>query len=170
MFRTATDVATDCAARRADVRQMLVERRREVLLEIQRRIRDVREEGSSHRHHITTSVETCDGEPEDDLAFAVIELKGQLLERINEAVRQCDEGTYGYCIRCGAMIASSRLAAMPFAVRCLDCQEIQEDELRRARESPQPGRNDRARETAGFSAVRQRNQEYSRASLDIGGL
>ena len=70
MFRTTTDVANGFAARRADVRRMLVERRRELLLEIQSRIRDVREEGSSHRHHITTLVDTCDREPEDDLAFA----------------------------------------------------------------------------------------------------
>jgi DnaK suppressor protein len=153
MFRTATDVATGFAARRADVRRMLVERRRELLLEIQSKIRDVREDGSSNRHHTTVSNDTCDVEPEDDLVFTVIELKGQLLERINEAVRQFDEGSYGYCISCGGIIASSRLTAMPFAVRCRDCQDIQEEEQRRTRVWSGQGRYHRARDTGGFSIV-----------------
>jgi DnaK suppressor protein len=110
---------------------MLVERRRELLNEIQTRVRDLREEGSRRYDHNTHLDETVEAEPEDDLALALIQLRGEMLERVNEAVREFDEGTYGYCVDCGGIIALSRLRAMPFAVRCRDCEETREDEHHR---------------------------------------
>jgi DnaK suppressor protein len=133
MFRTATDVATAVAARRADVRLMLVERRRELLLEIQSRIRDVREEGSSTDHHAPHLGEPFEAEPDEDLAFALIQMKAEMLESMNEAVKTFDEGAYGSCLDCGEVIGSARLQAMPFAVRCRECQESRENEQHRHR-------------------------------------
>ena len=119
--------------RRDDIRRMLAERRRELLSEIQIRVRDVREMGSNTNHHTTDLAETVEAEPEDDLVFALIQMKAEMLERVNEAVRHVDEGTYGYCVECGEVIASARLRAMPFAVRCRDCEETREDERHRER-------------------------------------
>jgi DnaK suppressor protein len=115
-----------------DTRRMLLEHRRELLNDIQGRVRDVREVGSSH-HHAPDPGDTVEAEPEDDLAFALIQLKAEALERVNEAIRHFDEGTYGYCVGCGEVIAASRLRAMPFAVRCLDCEEMREHEHHRER-------------------------------------
>ncbi len=42
--------------------------------------------------------------------------------RIAEARRALADGSYGVCKGCGAEIPGDRLAAMPEAVRCLDCQ------------------------------------------------
>jgi len=42
--------------------------------------------------------------------------------RITEARRALANGTYGVCLACGQQIAAARLAAVPEAVRCLDCQ------------------------------------------------
>ncbi len=42
--------------------------------------------------------------------------------RIGEALRALTDGTYGTCTGCGARIPPARLAAVPEAVRCLDCQ------------------------------------------------
>lgn len=42
--------------------------------------------------------------------------------RIAEARHALAAGRYGICCDCGAEIAASRLAAVPEAVRCLDCQ------------------------------------------------
>jgi len=139
MLRTASDVANNFAARRADVRRMLVERRREFLLEIQSRIRDVREEGSSTDHHAPQLGEPLEAEPEEDLAFALIQMKAEMLERVNEAVRTFDEGAYGSCLDCGEVIGSARLQAMPFAVRCRECQESRENEQHRDRVQLQRG-------------------------------
>ena len=134
MFRTDIDIAdVPVVNRRTDVRRMLVERRRELLNDIQSRVRDVRQDGASTTHRATQHDEAFEAEPEDDLAFALIQMKAELLERVNAAVRQVDEGTYGYCFDCGEAIATSRLRALPFAVRCRDCEEIREHEVRRVR-------------------------------------
>ena len=133
MCRTATDVATGFAARRADVLRMLVDRRRELLREIQSRIRDVREDGASTNHHVPHLGEPLEAEPDEDLEFALIQMKAEMLERVDEAVRTFDEGAYGSCLDCGEVIGSARLQAMPFAVRCRGCQESRENEQHRDR-------------------------------------
>ena len=119
--------------RRDEIRRVLVECRRALLDEIQSRVRDVREVGSTGSGHTTDLDETVEAEPEDDLVFALIQMKVEILERVDEAVRRCDEGMYGYCIDCGEGIAASRLRAMPFAVRCRECEEACEHERRRDR-------------------------------------
>jgi DnaK suppressor protein len=109
-----------------DTRRLLQERRRDLLREIQGRVRDVREGGVTHHHRSTDLREVFEAEPEDDLAFAVIQMKAEMLENVSRAVRQLDEGTYGVCVECEGYIAESRLRALPFAVRCLACEEARE--------------------------------------------
>jgi DnaK suppressor protein len=134
MVRTAVGIAeVSVGERRDDVRRMLLEHQRELLSEIQSRVRDVREGGSNSHYHTTDLPEMVEAEPQDDLVFAPIQMKAKMLERVNESIRHCDEGTYGYCVACGEAIASSRLRTLPFAVRCRDCEETREDEQQRAR-------------------------------------
>jgi DnaK suppressor protein len=134
MICTRVDIADGpVGERRADIRRMLVERQRELLNEIHIRVRDVREEGSGKYHDSADPADTLDAEAEDDLALALIQMKAEVLERVTEALRQFDEGTYGYCVDCGEVIASSRLRAMPFAIRCKDCEELREHMRHRER-------------------------------------
>jgi RNA polymerase-binding transcription factor DksA len=56
-----------------------------------------------------------------------------MLETVNEAVRRSDAGAYGYCVDCGEVITPARLRAMPFAVRCRECEEARENEQHRER-------------------------------------
>jgi RNA polymerase-binding transcription factor DksA len=44
------------------------------------------------------------------------------VRRIEEARRALANGTYGICTACGRQIEPQRLAAVPEAVRCIDCQ------------------------------------------------
>jgi len=130
LVTTSTAVDERCN----DIRHTLLERRRELLNEIQSNVRDVRELGSSNnRHHSADLRDTVETDPEDDLAFALIQMRAETLENVNEAIRRVDEGTYGYCVDCNEVIASSRLQAMPFAVRCRDCAGTLEDEQQRER-------------------------------------
>jgi DnaK suppressor protein len=127
MQRTESETTRDTAeASRDDIRQRLVARRDQLLGEIHHRVRDAREAGSNGHYAIAGPGDTAEPDPEDDLAFALLHLKGELLARVDEAVRRCDEGTYGYCDDCGEGIAASRLRAVPFAVRCRDCEETRE--------------------------------------------
>ena len=59
--------------------------------------------------------------------------KSETLKKINEALRRLEEGTYGNCFECGEEIAQARLRALPFAVRCKDCEEARETAEQRER-------------------------------------
>jgi DnaK suppressor protein len=43
------------------------------------------------------------------------------LADVDRALAKLDEGTYGLCDRCGAVISDDRLEALPWAVLCLSC-------------------------------------------------
>ena len=126
LIHTATgSVSTELAHHH--LRRMLVDWRRDPLNQIPNKIRDVREEGVVNINHQSTDAgETAETDPEDDLPFALLEMKTQVLNRITQAVRRLDDGTYGYCMDCGDAIAASRLRALPFAVRCRDCEDLRE--------------------------------------------
>lgn len=54
-----------------------------------------------------------------------IELR-ESLDEVDAALARIDAGTYGACVDCGQPIAESRLAAVPSAARCIDCQRARE--------------------------------------------
>jgi len=58
--------------------------------------------------------------------YALDENYRDLLERIAEALRKIDDGTYGICDRCDSQIRPERLRAIPYATLCIDCQERME--------------------------------------------
>ncbi|GAB2189605.1 TraR/DksA family transcriptional regulator [Sessilibacter sp. MAH2] len=43
------------------------------------------------------------------------------IRKINLALERIDEGTYGFCQRCGKSIDPRRLAALPYATLCIAC-------------------------------------------------
>jgi len=45
----------------------------------------------------------------------------QALKRVRQAMRRVEEGTYGKCTKCGAMINTDRLGIDPTADLCMDC-------------------------------------------------
>ena len=120
----------------AELRHMLIARRRDLASQIHNTLRDARSEGSGQTRYRVETGDTTEVHPEDDLPFALIQLKAQVLTRIDEAVRRVDQGTYGYCDECGDAIAVQRLRALPFAVRCKDCEEQVEQSERRERVHP----------------------------------
>ncbi|RZU99638.1 TraR/DksA family transcriptional regulator [Spiribacter vilamensis] len=45
------------------------------------------------------------------------------LTRITSALKRCDDGSYGECLRCGELINPRRLEVDPAATLCIDCAE-----------------------------------------------
>ena len=120
------------ASRYSDLRQMLDDRRRELMSEVQGRIRDVRTEGVKDRE-VLDQGESSEVDIQEDIEFALIQMKSETLNKIHEALRRLEEQTYGNCFECGDEIAEARLRALPFAVRCKDCEEARENAEQRER-------------------------------------
>ena len=77
--------------------------------------------------------ESSEVDIQEDIEFALIQMKSETLNKIDAALRRLDEGTYGNCFECGDEIAEARLRALPFAVRCKDCEEARETAEQRER-------------------------------------
>ena len=63
-------------------------------------------------------------EQEDERVWlAVLDRSPELQLQAEEALRLLAQGKYGLCMDCAARISTPRLRALPFALRCLRCQE-----------------------------------------------
>jgi DnaK suppressor protein len=131
MATTKTKTAAK-TSRYNELKKMLEDRRRELMNEVQGKIRDVRAEGGKDRE-VLDQGESSEVDIQEDIEFALIQMKGETLNKVNEALRRLDENTYGNCFECGDEIAHARLRALPFAVRCKDCEEARETEQQRER-------------------------------------
>ena len=113
--------------RYAELKGILEDRRREILNEVQEKMRDVRTVGAAGEGQgVLDAAEASEADIQDDIEFALIQMKSETLHKINEALARLDEGTFGYCFECGDEISERRLRALPFAVRCKDCEEERE--------------------------------------------
>ena len=93
--------------------------------ELQAKIRAARSDGSTDCD-VLDDAESCELDIQDEIGFALIRLKMEMLQQIDAALRGLEEGSYGDCLECGAEIAQARLRALPFAVRCRDCEQSRE--------------------------------------------
>ena len=117
-----------------ELRRILEDRRDEIAGEVQHKIRSVRTEGTQTTNHRAADLtETSEADIQDDIEFALIQMKAETLDKIGAALTRLGEGTYGYCYECGDEIAERRLRALPFAARCKDCEEVRETERNRER-------------------------------------
>ena len=79
-------------------------------------------------------------QPSDDVGLAVAQLQGELLVKIDAALKRVAEDRYGNCLECSDPIAIERLRALPFAVRCRACEEAREHRSTTGRPVTRPGR------------------------------
>src|SRR5207244_7441664 len=104
--------------------------------EVHGKMGDVRTEGGKERE-VLDQGESSEVDIQEDIELALIQMKAETLNKIEAAMRRLDEGTYGNCFECGEEIAEARLRALPFAVRCKDCEEAREVAEQRERQHAQ---------------------------------
>jgi DnaK suppressor protein len=138
MKDTQKTVATSAMprSRYSELKQMLDERRRELQAEVKGKMRGVREEGTwgGKLNEVLDAVESAEADIQEDLEFALVQMKSETLNKVNDALNRLEQGTYGNCFDCGEEIAEKRLRALPFAVRCKDCEEARENAEQRERQ------------------------------------
>ena len=60
---------------------------------------------------------------ERDLAIDDADRESTLLRQVKAALGRIQDGSFGACIDCDSAISSKRLAAVPWAARCIQCQD-----------------------------------------------
>jgi DnaK suppressor protein len=114
-----------------ELKNILEGRRRELMAEVRSKMKNVRAENSDEAQGVLDAAETSEADIQDDIEFALIQMKTETLKKIEDALKRLDEGTYGNCFECGDEISQMRLRALPFAVRCKDCEEAREVAVQR---------------------------------------
>lgn len=98
---------------------MLSEHRRELLGDVHSRLRSGRDRPTDGRDDL----EHSEADSQGDIERSLTQMRAATLARIDEALVRLDAGLYGTCAECENAIAERRLRALPFAVRCQNCQE-----------------------------------------------
>jgi len=118
---------TNSSERTEALRKMLLDRRQEVMKEIDGLI------GHRMSDEIQRRVDSAPDVGDQALLdtervrdISIMELRNNMRQQIDEALAKLEEGTYGRCADCGAEITEKRLRAVPFARRCVACQAKQE--------------------------------------------
>ena len=57
------------------------------------------------------------------LAIRNVDRESRLLGQVKAAIRRIHDGSFGTCIDCESAISPKRLAAVPWAPRCIQCED-----------------------------------------------
>ncbi len=60
---------------------------------------------------------------ERELAIRNADRESTLLRQVRAALRRIHDGTFGVCVECEYDISPKRLLAVPWASRCIECQD-----------------------------------------------
>jgi len=61
---------------------------------------------------------------ERELAIRNLDRESNLLRNVRLALRRIDDGSFGTCLHCDEEISPKRIAAVPWAANCIQCQEL----------------------------------------------
>ena len=123
------------------LKQGLLERRHALRHAVQNQMRDGRARGTQEG---ADDLEHSEADVQSDLAMALLQMQSEALAQIDAALTRLEAGVYGFCVDCEHQIATPRLRALPFAVRCQVCAATREAAHRDARRLAQ-GRGSLAR-------------------------
>lgn len=121
-------------ARYTGLKQMLEVRRRELQRNLDSKLRDVRANG--HEGELVGALdaaEASDSDLQQEIAVTLTEMTAEVLGRVDGALARLARGVYGCCVECSGEISLTRLTALPFALRCRECEELREVGERRSR-------------------------------------
>ncbi len=114
--------------RKERLKKLLIGKRQEIIREAKNEIgKFIR---GDNRQLAETALDDGDWSVVDlaeDLNLQKLTVHKQTLNKIDEALRKLNEGTYGICEDCDSEISEERLKIIPFAIYCVDCMEKREE-------------------------------------------
>jgi DnaK suppressor protein len=63
---------------------------------------------------------------EREFAIRTLESESKCLAQVDAALDRIEDGEFGKCLECEEPISAKRLAALPWAIYCLHCQEMED--------------------------------------------
>ena len=58
-----------------------------------------------------------------EVVIRTLDSRSALLHELNSAIERLEAGTFGICLECEEDVPARRLQALPWAARCVPCQE-----------------------------------------------
>ena len=110
------------------LKKMLMEKKREIWNDVKDKL--FQQLGKDYRSEIDAVLDEGDKALSDlaeETGFTLVDLRRDTLEKIDQALKKLEEGTYGICEDCGNDISEPRLKALPFAVHCVECKQRREE-------------------------------------------
>ncbi len=108
-------------------KQRLLDKKRELVLEIARLGAEARDSGEAEVRDSTDDATSSQSISESLQEEA---LASETLIQVEDALKRIESGAFGKCIACGREIEASRLEAVPWAAYCLKDQEKQDQAAR----------------------------------------
>ena len=115
MATTTKTIAAANGSRDHELRTMLEGRRRELVFEVQGKIRDGRRDDANERE-VLDEGESSEVDIQDEIEFALIQMKAETLNKIDAALRRIGDGTTVSVP--SAATRSPRFASGPFRSPC----------------------------------------------------
>jgi DnaK suppressor protein len=104
-----------------DIRKSLLKMRNEV----RERIKS-KKENEMPENEVGDEADNASQSLDKEVLFEITDNAQALLEQIEAALRRIAKGIYGVCESCRRPITRKRIAALPFARYCINCQSSNE--------------------------------------------
>ncbi len=107
-----------------EMKKFLLQEREEIIASIQKNDEEYTEtiEGSLPKDFADIASYNTDR----DMMEFIGENNIKKLQKIDSALDRIHTGKYGKCLKCNEMIADERLKALPYALKCIRCQSLDE--------------------------------------------
>ncbi len=102
--------------------ERLQHRRNEITGQVNHLEQDLREEIADNQNIPGDMADHGSGELSQHLSVTLMENDRIELDRIEKAISRIESGIYGQCEVCEKAIPMTRLKAIPWATRCINCQ------------------------------------------------
>ncbi len=90
----------------------------------------VNQEVTNPREHLVDYADIATLESDRTFHLRIRDRERKLIKKIDDAMKRIEEGTFGFCERCGEEITLKRLEARPVTTYCIHCKtKLEEKEI-----------------------------------------
>jgi DnaK suppressor protein len=100
-------------------------------------VRSLRTRGGIAIENCADQMDVIQYASERDLAILNMDRESSMLRQVQAALSRLRDGSFGACVECESAISPKRLAAVPWAARCIQCQDAADREAREKADVPE---------------------------------